>query len=158
VAIPSDQRYTLSDRIAVLQPFLRSMQPENPSTSPSPTVRGQQLGRLGEAEAEAELIRRGYTIRSRNYHCREGEADVVADEGETLVFVEVKTRSGLRHGLPREAVGWTKQQRLGAAALHYCHHYEIDDRPIRFDIVEVVLFQGEVAAVEVIPDAFVPDF
>ncbi len=123
----------------------------------TPEEHRRRLGRLGEDAAAAELERRGYRLVTRNYHCRGGEADLVADDGETLVFVEVKARGSLAHGLPRDAVGWTKQQRLGRAAEHYCHRHEIDDRPLRFDVVEVVLLNGEVAAVEVIVDAFVPE-
>lgn len=125
---------------------------------PSDHKHRDRLARLGEAAAAEELTRRGYHILARNYHCREGEADLVADDGEDLVFVEVKTRSGLSHGLPQEAVTWTKQQRLGRAALHYCHRHGIEDRPIRFDVVEVLVLRGEVAAVEVIPNAFSPEF
>jgi putative endonuclease len=117
----------------------------------------QRLARLGEAAAAEELERRGFRILARNYHCRGGEADLVAEEGETLVFVEVKTRSDLRHGLPQDAVGWKKQQRLGKAALHYCHAHAVEDQPVRFDVVEVVVLRGEVAVVELIRDAFVPD-
>ena len=116
------------------------------------------LGSLGEAAAVEELERRGYLIVTRNYRCRSGEADIVAEEGACLVFVEVKARTELRHGLPREAVGWTKQQRLGAAAQHYCHHHACENSPVRFDVVEVVVLRGQVAAVEVIPDAFAPEW
>ena len=115
------------------------------------------LGILGETAARRELERRGYVVVAKNFRCRGGEADLVAEEGGTLVFVEVKTRTGLRGGLPREAVGWTKQQRLGIAALEYCARHAIEDRPLRFDVVEVVLIDAEIAAVEVIRDAFVPD-
>lgn len=117
----------------------------------------QRLARAGEWEAGAELERRGYRLLERNYRCRGGEADLVADDGETLVFVEVKTRSQLGYGLPREAVGWTKQQRLGRAAEHYCATHGIEDRPIRFDVVEVIILRNEVATVEVIQDAFIPE-
>ena len=128
----------------------------------TPSEARVRLARLGEAAAAEELGRRGYTILERNYHCRGGEADIVATavsagEGECLIFVEVKTRSELRHGLPQDAVGWTKRQRLGAAAIHYCHHHEVENVPVRFDVVEVVMLRGEIAAVEVIPDAFTPD-
>jgi putative endonuclease len=119
--------------------------------------RRARLGALGEAAAVEELVRQGYVVRDRNYRCRGGEADVVADHGEDLVFVEVKTRTSLQHGLPREAVRWAKQHRLETAALHYCHAQEIEDRPIRFDIVEVVLLNGEIAVVELIANAFVPE-
>jgi putative endonuclease len=125
---------------------------------PTPSQEARmRLARIGEDAATAELVRRGYTIVTRNYHCRGGEADIVAEDGEALVFVEVKTRSALRHGLPREAVGWTKQQRLICAAEHYLHRFEIEDRPVRFDVVEVVMLHGEVAAVEVIREAFDPE-
>lgn len=117
----------------------------------------KRLGVLGEAAAAEELTRRGYTIIQRNYHCRGGEADLVAEERGDLVFVEVKTRTSLQHGLPREAVRWSKQQRLEQAAIHYCDAHEIEDRPIRFDVVEVVVLRGDVAAVEVIVNAFIPE-
>lgn len=116
-----------------------------------------RTGQAGEAEAAAELARRGYVLRDRNYHCRGGEADLVADHAEDLVFVEVKTRSELRHGLPRESVHRTKQRRLIRAAEHYIHRYGLEERPVRFDVVEVVLLHGVPAAVEIIPDAFSPD-
>ncbi|HEU4752687.1 MAG TPA: YraN family protein [Armatimonadota bacterium] len=115
------------------------------------------MGALGEAAAAEELARRGYRILARNYRCRGGEADLVAQEGECLVFVEVKTRTDLRHGLPREAVRWAKQQRLGEAARHYCFANAVEDHPLRFDVVEVVVLRGEVAAVEIIADAFTPE-
>lgn len=125
-------------------------------TAPKPDPR-KRLGQLGEAAAAEELTRRGYRILRRNYLCRGGEADLVAEDGDTLVFVEVKTRTSLRHGLPREAVGWTKQQKLVLAAEHYLQTQEVQDQPVRFDVVEVVIVNGEVATVEVIPDAFQPD-
>jgi putative endonuclease len=129
--------------------------------TPEPPDRLQErrarLGRLGEAAACDELQRSGYAIRARNYRCRQGEADVVAEEGEDLVFVEVKTRAQFRYGLPRESVGWTKQQRLGRAALHYCHRYRQEDRPLRFDVVEVVVLGNDVAGVSIIRDAFTPE-
>ena len=112
---------------------------------------------MGESAAAEELERRGYRVLTRNYHCRGGEADLVAEDGDTLVFVEVKARSDLRHGLPAEAVGWTKQQRLGQAALHYCVAHGVEDCPLRFDVVEVVLLRGEVAGIRVLQNAFAPD-
>ena len=125
-----------------------------------PTARSAQSSRLaslGEAAAAQELVERGYVVLVRNYRCRGGEADIVAREGEVLVFVEVKTRSQLQHGLPREAVGWTKQQRLGQAAFHYCAVNEVEDVPVRFDVVEVIILRNEVADIHLIRDAFVPE-
>ena len=114
-------------------------------------------GKIGEAAAADELQRLGYRILARNHRCRGGEADLVAMDGDCLVFVEVKTRARLGYALPADAVGWTKQQRLGAAAAHYCAGLPEDERPVRFDVVEVVLIRGQVAGVAVIRDAFVPD-
>jgi putative endonuclease len=125
-------------------------------TTPAPDHR-MRLGALGERAAEDELLRRGYRILVRNYRCRRGEADLVAEDGEDLVFVEVKTRAGFAYGLPQEAVGWTKRQRLGRAALHYCQRYGVEDRPVRFDVVEVIVLRNEVAGVAVIRDAFTPE-
>ena len=125
--------------------------------SGTPQTHRFRLGQYGEQAAAQELERRGYVILARNYRCRGGEADLVADEGGCLVFIEVKTRSGLGHGLPQEAVGWTKQQRLGVAAAHYCQRHEIEDRPLRFDVVEVVMLRSQVAVVEVLADAFTPE-
>lgn len=122
-----------------------------------PSTAALRLGRQGEAAAVAELQRLGYRVRCRNFRCRGGEADVVAEEGGDLVFVEVKTRSGLRYGLPQDAVGWRKQQRLAAAALRYLHDMGAEEPPVRFDVVEVVLLRGEVATIEIVRDAFVPD-
>ena len=117
----------------------------------------KRTGQIGEKEAAAELERLGYRLLARNYHCRGGEADLVAEQGEDLVFVEVKTRAELRHGLPRDAVDLVKQRRLVLAAEHFVHRFELDEMPVRFDVVEVVLLRGDVAAVEVIPDAFAPE-
>lgn len=125
-------------------------------TSPARDPR-RRLGDAGETAAAQELEALGYAILERNYRCRGGEADLVAAEGGDLVFLEVKTRTSLRHGLPREAVNWTKQQHLVRAAEHYLHTHEIEDRPVRFDVIEVVILNGRIAHVEVIRDAFRPE-
>lgn len=125
--------------------------------SPAAPDPRRRLGDQGEAAAALELQARGYTILARNYRCRSGEADLVAEESGDLVFVEVKTRTSLRHGLPREAVDWTKQQRLVHAAEHYLSTHEVEDRPVRFDVIEVVLLHGRIAHVEVIQNAFHPE-
>lgn len=118
----------------------------------------ERLRVFGEEEAARELTARGYVLLARNHRCRGGEADLVAMDGETLVFGEVKARTSLRHGLPREAVGWRKQQRLAVAAAHWlAAHPEAEESPVRFDVVEVVVLRGRVAAVEVLQAAFVPE-
>jgi len=125
-------------------------------SSPRPPERHRALGRLGEAAAAAHLTALGYRLRDRNFRCPLGEADLVAEEGEDLVFVEVKTRSGFAFGLPHEAVSWAKQRKLGRVALWYCHQHGMAERGLRFDVVEVLVLGGQVAAVELYRHAFVP--
>ncbi len=115
----------------------------------------RQTGRAGEAEAAAYLSECGYRILARNYRTTAGEIDIVAEEGETLVFVEVKTRSGLGRGLPREAVDRGKIRRMTRAAYQYLAG-QPEERPCRFDVVEVVLVGGA-AEVFLIRNAFPPD-
>lgn len=119
------------------------------------------LGKLGEDAAAEELARRGYRLRARNYRCRGGEADLVAEDGEILVFGEVKTRSTLRYGLPHEAVNRAKRRRLVLAAEAYLHAHAaesgLEDRPVRFDVVEIIVLKGEIAGIEVIRNAFTPE-
>ena len=79
----------------------------------------QRLGRLGEQFAEQVLLLDGYRIIERNFRCREGEIDLIAERGDELYFVEVKTRRGQAFGTPGEAVNWTKQQHLRRAARVY---------------------------------------
>lgn len=74
----------------------------------------------------------------RNYKSRKGEIDIVARDGETLCFVEVKTRRRAVHSTPGEAVGTAKRQRIAAAAREYLRAIGRPDVPYRFDIVEVI--------------------
>ena len=116
----------------------------------------RRLGQLGEALAADHLEALGYRVRARNFRCPLGEIDLVADEGDELVFIEVKARTSLRFGLPREAVSRAKQRKLGRAALWYCDGERLGDRSYRFDVVEVLFLRGEVAAIELLRNAFVP--
>lgn len=95
-----------------------------------------ELGQRGEVLTAAYLRRRGSTVLRTRYRCREGEIDLIARDGEVLCFVEVKTRTNLGMGLPREYVGQRKQERLRAAAAHYLSEQELDC-PARFDVAEI---------------------
>jgi len=94
-------------------------------------------GERGEAAAEAELIRRGYAVVERNWRCRGGEIDLVCRQGETLVFVEVKTRDALGRQRPCEALSPTKKSRLVTAASRYLSEKNLWDQPCRFDLAAV---------------------
>jgi putative endonuclease len=98
----------------------------------------QKLGDAGE-EAAAELLRgRGYRIVARQHRCRRGEVDLIVEKGETLVFVEVRTRATAAFGGPEETVGRAKQQRILAAAQDFLARRRGPERGLRFDVVAVV--------------------
>lgn len=95
------------------------------------------LGKTGEDRAERFLKDRGYRILHRNYRCPLGEIDIVARDGNTLVFVEVKTRSTSRFGTPVESVDERKRNRLRRLALYYIKNNFRTEPPVRFDIIGV---------------------
>ena len=97
----------------------------------------QSLGKVGEELACGELVRRGYAILERRYRSRYGEIDIIAEAGETLVFVEVKARSGDVFGGGGAAVTRQKQQRIVRLAEEFLARRRIVDRPCRFDVVTV---------------------
>lgn len=99
------------------------------------------LGRWGEEQAAEYLRRRRWTIVACNWRCRFGEIDIVAREGETLCFVEVKLRRDDRHGRAAEYVDGRKQQRLRLAARAYLEQHP-EQGPMRFDVIEVYAAQG----------------
>jgi putative endonuclease len=97
----------------------------------------QSLGRLGERLAADTLEQRGYRIIERNFRCRSGEIDLVAEEGQDLVFVEVKTRRGVARGLPEEAVNGRKARKLQEVAFGYLEKHNLPDCSWRIDVVAV---------------------
>ena len=101
------------------------------------THRRQQLGKTGESLAVEELERRGYAIVARRYRTKYGEIDIVAEDGETLVFVEVKARATCEFGTAAEAVTPWKQRRLARMASDYIARHGLDLRPCRFDVVAI---------------------
>ena len=94
------------------------------------------LGDWGEALTADHLRRQGYQILARQYRCRFGEVDLIAQKDRTVCFVEVKTRSGRTAGEAREAVTPAKQGRLRRAATWYLAQTGLDC-PCRFDVAEV---------------------
>jgi putative endonuclease len=76
-------------------------------------------------------------VLARNYRCRSGEIDVVADDGGTLVFVEVKERRGGSHGSAVEAVTAVKRQKIVRAAHVYAASHGLSDSPVRFDVLAI---------------------
>ena len=114
----------------------------------------RRLGRRGEDIAVGHLQRRGYVIVARNWRCSAGEIDIVAQEGETLAFVEVRTRRGERFGTPEESITPDKQARLVTLAETYLQEEDLPDVAWRIDVVGIVLGQqGEVRRVNLIRSA-----
>ena len=113
-----------------------------------------RFGRDGEAHAEAALVRAGLRIVARRYRTRRGEIDLVAEEGDVLVFAEVKARRSDRHGSPGEAVGWRKRHRIARTALAYLAEWSLHHRVCRFDVVEILEEPGGGVRVTHHRDAF----
>jgi putative endonuclease len=98
----------------------------------------QRLGDLGEKAAEELLTANGYRIVARKHRCRRGEVDLVAEQGELLVFVEVRTRAMSVFGGPEETVGFGKQKRVVLAARDFLARWRGPPRGARFDVVAVI--------------------
>ena len=117
-------------------------------------LRGQgALGRRGERAAEKHLRRNGYRIVARNFRAAGAEIDLVAIDGDTLVFVEVKTRRSRAAGAPEEAVDERKQKRMRRAAEVFARRYRADEIEMRFDIVAVDA-SGKRLEIELLRNAF----
>lgn len=116
-----------------------------------------ELGKWGEELAAKYLEQKGYVIRDRDW--RQGKLDLdivaVADDGETVVFVEVKARKTNAFGQPEQAVDAKKIKRLARAADSYVKSLGVS-APLRFDIVSIISDQKEAQTIEHIVDAFNP--
>jgi putative endonuclease len=112
------------------------------------------IGRFGEELAAARLEDAGLRILDRNWRCAEGEIDIVAEDGGTLVFCEVKTRSGTGFGDPAEAITATKSARLRRLSLRWLAAHGLGWRELRFDVVTVVRRPDADPVVRHLKDAF----
>jgi putative endonuclease len=113
----------------------------------------RELGDRGEDLAAAALKKQGYKIIERNYKTPLGEIDLIARQGKTLIFIEVKTRKSLHFGAPQEAVSPAKQVRLRRLADYYLKQKRLTEAKVRFDVVAVTL-TAEGPQIEIIPGAF----
>jgi putative endonuclease len=111
------------------------------------------LGKTGEDLACQELERRGYAIVARRYRRRGGELDIIARDGKTMVFVEVKAREGRAFGEASEAVTTHKRLKITRLALDYLMRHHLTNCPCRFDVVSIHFDAGE-PAIEVYQGAF----
>ncbi|MEI6125470.1 MAG: YraN family protein [Pseudomonadota bacterium] len=113
----------------------------------------KKLGERGEEIAIGFLKKNKYKILNKNYRCPFGEIDIIAQQGKTLSFIEVKTRSSELFGAPQEAVHLQKQKKISRAALAFIQRYQLEDRAARFDVITVKLLPGGVT-VDLIQNAF----
>ena len=99
----------------------------------------RETGTRKEELAAEFLTRHGVKILERNFRCRQGEIDLIGRDGRYLVFFEVKYRKTARNGMPAEAVGYVKQQRIRYTAQMYLYsHRYREDTPCRFDVVSIL--------------------
>lgn len=117
-----------------------------------------ELGKAGEERAADYFEGRGFRIIARNWRCAVGEIDLVADDGEHLVVVEVKTRRGEGYGHPFEAIDGRKRARLWRLAVAYVseHRATVQGRRLRIDAVALTGADPRTARLEHIVDVEVP--
>lgn len=111
------------------------------------------LGREGELLALKKLEDLGYECITHNYRCALGEVDLIARDGDTLVFVEIKTRRGKTLGYAKQAVTERKKRQISKVALTYMKANECCEAKSRFDVVAVRIGEG-VKEIEVVKNAF----
>ena len=102
----------------------------------------KQVGELGEKKALKYLKENGYKIMQRNFKCRTGEVDIIAMDGKTIVFIEVKTRRSLSYGLPCESVTAAKKKHILRTTRYYVSVNKLEDHDQRIDVIEVYLSEG----------------
>lgn len=104
----------------------------------------QKIGKIGEDIVCKYLQKKEYIIIDRNFRCKQGEIDIIACDEilKELVFIEVKTRCSTKYGKPSESVRKLKKEHIISSAKYYNYKNKIKDIPIRFDVVEVFLCNG----------------
>lgn len=102
------------------------------------------IGKLGEDISVKFLIYKGYRILDRNFHSNCGEIDIVAKNGEYIIFIEVKTRSSILFGTPIEAVNREKQKRIYMTAKYYLYKKKLANSFIRFDVIEIYILEKSI--------------
>jgi len=113
----------------------------------------RQFGKQSESLAVRYLEKNGYVILERNYRIREGEIDIIAKDGDTIVFIEVKARRSGKFGNPKWAVTPGKQKKISLTALHYLKATNRSNAKARFDVV-TIRSEKNSSDMEIIKNAF----
>lgn len=113
------------------------------------------MGAFGESAALTHMTRQGYTLRERNWRCSLGEIDLIANDGEQVVFVEVRTRRNAAPGSPEESISRAKQERLIDLAYAYIEAHSLEASiSWRIDVIAIVLDRaGRIVSLNHIPNA-----
>jgi len=101
--------------------------------------RRHKTGRRGEALAQSYLRAKSIKVIDRNYRCKFGEIDLIARQHDTIIFIEVKTRTHHQFGPPEASVTKAKQRKIIQVALGYLTQHELHDAPVRFDVIGITL-------------------
>ncbi|RNE58484.1 YraN family protein [Cryobacterium tepidiphilum] len=117
-------------------------------------ARKDEVGRHGEDWAAQFLTDAGYRLVERNWRCAQGEIDIIAEHGGDVVFVEVKTRSGVAFGHPFEAITAAKLARLRRLAAAWCAQAPVRPARIRIDAIAVTAVPGAQPVIEHRPGVF----
>ena len=118
----------------------------------------KNIGKSGEEIAAHFLQKKGYKTLFRNYHSQYGEIDIIALDKDTLVFIEVKTRTS-NFESAFSSVSFSKQQKLTKTALDFISkNYEYEDFLTRFDVIVILFDQREEYRIKHLADAFLPDY
>ncbi len=102
----------------------------------------KEIGVYGENKTVKYLESLGYIILARNFITYSGEIDIVAKDKDEYVFIEVKTRNSKRFGMPRESVDEIKKNHIIKSSQYFIYKYGLENKNIRFDIVEVYISKG----------------
>jgi putative endonuclease len=113
-----------------------------------------QLGKDSEQLAVDFLQKNGYTIIQRNFRIRGGEIDIIAKEKNTLVFIEVKSRTTTRYGHAIQSLTSQQQKRLSKTALTYLYQHKMNNQSARFDVVAIQKNQYTGTEIRLIRNAF----
>lgn len=117
------------------------------------SIERTQFGKKSEALAMDYLKERGYKILKTNYRTRLGEIDIIAEDQQTLVFIEVKARSSKRYGDPKCAVTLKKQRKMSMVALSYLKHTHKIQAKARFDVIAIIA-GSDTPQIELVKNAF----
>lgn len=116
-----------------------------------------ELGRLAESAAEKYLVEQGYEVIERNYYCPFGEIDIIAREGGTLCFVEVRSKTTDDQGHPLESITRAKRRRLVSSVYYYLKARAVLSDDIRIDVLAVTRNADNLWEMEHIPNAVAED-